>query len=155
MIHSKTLDTGVVLQVGFVTDNLDRTAQWFAELLGVELPPVIPSAPPEVAQVKYKGEPTDAMIRTRHFRFENIDLELIEPDHEPSSWREFLDRRGPGVHHIAFQTRNIAAKTEALAQHGFPVLHKGEWVGGRYAYFDTEPRLGALLELLEFDRDKE
>jgi hypothetical protein len=31
-----------------------------------------------------------------------LSIELIEPDGKPSTWQEFLDIRGEGIHHIAF-----------------------------------------------------
>ena len=44
-------------------------------------------------------------------------------------------------------------KIATFEKGGYPLLQKGEFTGGRYAYMDTEKNLGALIELLEFDKD--
>ena len=44
-------------------------------------------------------------------------------------------------------------KIASFEKGGYPLLQKGEFAGGRYAYFDTEKQLGALIELLEFDKE--
>lgn len=59
--------------------------------------------------------------------------------------------------HIAFRTRNLTDRHAFLEGKGHRLLQRGEFHGGhgRYAYFDTVADLGAMIELLEFDRDKE
>ncbi|OGD24120.1 MAG: hypothetical protein A2Y69_08870 [Candidatus Aminicenantes bacterium RBG_13_59_9] len=44
----------------------------------------------------------------------NITLELIEPDRNPSTWREFLDAKGEGIHHVAFEIKGMDEKTALL-----------------------------------------
>jgi methylmalonyl-CoA/ethylmalonyl-CoA epimerase len=72
-------------------------------------------------------------------------------DGKPSTWREFLDRNGEGVHYIAFVVSGMRERTEKLESMGFPLVQKGESTGGRYAYFDTAAGLKTILELLEND----
>jgi len=83
--------------------------------------------------------------------FGSLDIELIEPDREPSTWREFLDANGEGVHHIAFTISGMPERVAALEAQGFPLVQKGEYRGGRYAYIDTVTKLKTILELLEND----
>jgi len=42
----------------------------------------------------------------------SLSLELIEPVGGPSTWREFLDTRGEGVHHIAFHVPDTEAEAK-------------------------------------------
>jgi 4-hydroxyphenylpyruvate dioxygenase-like putative hemolysin len=84
--------------------------------------------------------------------FGALDIELIEPDNEPSTWREFLDEHGEGFHHLAFSVKGMAQHTTNLEALGMPLIMKGEFTGGRYAYFDSNPSLKFILELLEHDK---
>ncbi len=152
----KFLDFDAIAQICFVTDDLDASSRWFADLVGKEMPAETRAAVPEIAKATYKGQPATVSCRIRMFKFGNIDFELLEPGPEPSAWRDFLERNGPGCHHIAFRTRNLPEKHLYLESKGHGLLQRGETrLGvGRYAYYDTEPQLGALFEMLERDSDK-
>jgi 4-hydroxyphenylpyruvate dioxygenase-like putative hemolysin len=103
------------------------------------------------------GKPASVSCRLAIFRFGNLDVEFLEPGPEKSAWRDLLEEKGPGVHHIAFRTRNMTKRSAYLQDKGFTLLQKAEFDGlnGRYAYFDTTPELGIQLELLEWDNNKE
>lgn len=147
----KFLDTDAVAQICFVTEDVDKAALWFADLVGKEMPPEGRAAEPDVAKATYLGQPANVGCKIRMFKFGNIDLEFLQPGPEPSAWRDFLDQHGPGCHHIAFRTRNLTQKNAYLEGRGHKLLQRGETDGakGRYAYYDTEPQLGVLIELLE------
>ena len=81
----------------------------------------------------------------------SLQLELIEPDHNPSTWRESLDKNGEGLHNIAFVVEGLNEKVTALERKGMPLLQKGEYTGGRYAYVDTLRDLKVIIELLKND----
>ncbi len=67
------------------------------------------------------------------------------------SLNDQLDRHGDSLHHIAFQIKEMAAKTAYLDAKGLPLVQRGEYTGGRYAYFDGNTQLGIIIELLEND----
>ncbi|WP_105431561.1 VOC family protein [Neorhizobium sp. T6_25] len=148
-------DGNHLLQICFVTHTLEESAGWFARLTGLELPPLSYSADPDKAQAVYRDQPARVGCRIMMFHFDNIDLEFIEPGPEPSAWRDLLERKGPGFHHIAFKTRNLIRDTAELEKAGHGLLQRGEFQSGtgRYAYFGAENMLGGLIELLEYDRD--
>ena len=150
-------DGSELLQICFVTHDLEESAGWFAKLTGLPLPPVSHAADPDKAQAVYKGSPARIGCRIMMFHFANIDLEFIQPGPEKSAWRDLLEERGPGFHHLAFKTHNLTRDTKALEAEGLGLLQRGEFQSGtgRYAYFDAESKLGGLIELLEFDRDKQ
>lgn len=47
-------------------------------------------------------------LKTAFITIGNTKLELLEPLHEKSEISSFLQKRGPGVHHVAFNTSNIS-----------------------------------------------
>ncbi|HZP21492.1 MAG TPA: VOC family protein [Bauldia sp.] len=155
MPAATAFDDRIVFQVAFVTNDIEKTKAWCAEFFGIAPPPTIVTDARDRAETEYLGAPSGARAKLAFFEFGNTTLELIEPDGEPSCWREFLDRNGPGFHHFAFKIRGMKEKIATFAQAGIPLLQSGEFTGGRYAYIDTEPHLGALIELLEFDNEIE
>jgi methylmalonyl-CoA/ethylmalonyl-CoA epimerase len=156
-LDKRLLDEDAVMQICFVTDNLERSLDWFADLTGKMPSHIGKAADPDEAQASYDGKPATVSCRLAMFKFGNIDVEFLEPGPEKSAWRDLLEQKGPGVHHIAFKTRNMTNRRTYLTGKGFKELQRAEFDGGngRYAYFDTIPQLGIQLELLEFDADKE
>jgi hypothetical protein len=80
-----------------------------------------------------------------------VDIELIEPVDGPSTWRDQLDAGGDSLHHIAFVVDGMADRLAYLAGNEIPLVQRGEYTGGRYAYVDATKQLGTVLELLEND----
>lgn len=150
------LDQDAIIQICFVTHDVVASAKWFSELTGKPMPSMTFSASPEKAQARYRGQPAEVSCKIMMFRFGNLDLEFLEPGPEPSAWRDLLELKGSGCHHIAFKTRNMAGQGDYLRSHGHECIQSGEFESGtgRYAYFDTLADLGTLVELLEFDTDK-
>jgi methylmalonyl-CoA/ethylmalonyl-CoA epimerase len=147
------LGSTVVTQVGMVVRDIEKTAKDWAELLGVPVPPIIVTDPMDKAQTVYRGKPSPARAKLAFFHLgPQVDLELIEPDGNPSTWQECLDKNGEGVHHIAFNVKGMKEQTEALAARGLMCVQKGEYTGGRYAYCDAgDNRFKVVFELLEND----
>jgi 4-hydroxyphenylpyruvate dioxygenase and related hemolysins len=145
------LGTQIIVQIGIIVRDIQNTARKYAEFLGAA-PVTELTDPYEQAQVQYKGSPTPARAKLAFFRIPGgVELELIEPDEHPSIWREFLDNHGEGVHHIAFYIKDMKGKVMKLHELGMDLVQKGEYTGGRYAYFDSNADLKVMLELLEND----
>ncbi|WP_421725778.1 VOC family protein [Bauldia sp.] len=155
-MDARLLDEDKVMQICFVTDDLEKSVNWFAELTGKPVPPVGKAADPETANAIYRGKDAAVGCRLAMFEFGNIDVEFLEPGPEPSAWRDLLEAKGPGCHHIAFKTRDLTKRHAYLEGKGHALLQRGEFNGGggRYAYYDTVPDLGLMIELLEFDDDR-
>ena len=138
-------------QVALVVKNIEASANRLAELFGVAVPKANTTDPAEKAHMIYRGAPTEARAKLAFFRLGQISLELIEPLDGPSTWRDQLEVHGESVHHIAFGVQDIRGKLADLASEGMPLIQKGEYTGGRYAYVDSGAALGVILELLEDD----
>ncbi|MDF2679775.1 MAG: hypothetical protein K0R47_965 [Brevibacillus sp.] len=145
------LGTDTLTQIAVVVKDLDAAADAYCSLLGVEKPNVLKEGPSEVTQVVFRGEPTEAKARFMFIKTPLIEIELIEPGDSPSTWKEHLETRGEGVHHISFLVKNRDEKIAILEEKGYPVIQKGNfWNGkGRYAYMDTTSDYHVIIELLE------
>jgi hypothetical protein len=146
------LGSHVVTQVGILVHDIEKTAQVYADFLGVAKPDIRVTDVIEKSQAKYKGGPTKARAKLAFFKVgQGLELELIQPDDEPSTWREDLNRKGEGVHHVAFQIKGMKEKVADLQKENMPLLQTGEYTGGRYAYVDANRDLKVIIELLEND----
>ena len=156
-MDTRLLDEDKIMQICFITDNLERSVEWFSDLTGKEPSEIAKAAEPDVAKSVYRGKPSTVRCRLVLFEFGNIDVEFLEPGPEPSVWRDFIEEKGPGCHHIAFRTRNLTRRSEYLVARGHALVQRGEFDGGggRYAYYDTLRSLGTFVELLEFDEERE
>ena len=156
-MDTRLLDEDGIMQICFVTHDLEEFTGWFGDLTGKAPGHIGKLAEPGEAKLEYMGQPHAVTARLALFKFGNIDVEFLQPGPEPSAWRDLLEKQGPGVHHIAFRTRNMTKRSAYLQQMGLPLVQKAEFDGGhgRYAYFDTTPQLGIQLELLEWNDDME
>lgn len=151
-MNKPILGTKVVTQIGILVHDIDKTSAEYAKFLGVDVPQWTETDIEEKAQTKYMGQPSKARAKLAFFDIgENLSLELIQPDHNPSTWRHDLDKNGEGFHHIAFVIKGMQEKITLLEKNGMQLLQTGEYEGGRYAYLDANDSLKLVLELLEND----
>lgn len=145
------LGTRTVAQLGILVHDVEATSKAYAEFFGVEAPPCFWTDTADIAQTEYMGAPSEARSKLAFFDLGSLQLELIQPDEHPSTWRDYLNEHGEGPHHIAFVVEGMKEKIALLEKNGMPLQQKGEYTGGRYAYMDTAKQLKILLELLEND----
>jgi 4-hydroxyphenylpyruvate dioxygenase-like putative hemolysin len=150
-VDKNVLGNNVITQIGLLVNDIEKTSQTYADFFGIEKPQWFWTDPAEVAQTEYRSNRSEARAKLAFFDMGSLQLELIEPDHHPSTWRESLDRDGEGFHHIAFAIKGMKDKIAVMEARGMPLLQKGEYTGGRYAYLDTFKELKVLVELLEND----
>ncbi|MBM3239684.1 VOC family protein [Candidatus Poribacteria bacterium] len=145
----KSLDTNVICQIGIVVRDIERTAKAYADIFGMDMPKIRITDTEEITHIKFRGAPTQAQARLAFFQMGSLSLELIEPVGEPSTWKNFLDEHGEGVHHIAFRIKGMDKVLELLNEKGILTIQQGDYTGGRYAYVDSVLALGVIMELLE------
>lgn len=80
-------------------------------------------------------------VKVAFIHANNTKIELLEPLSEDSTIQKFLNKRGEGIHHIAFNTDNIYEELEKLEQKGVQLI-------------DKEPRIGAGGALVAFIHPK-
>ncbi|MEA3408056.1 MAG: VOC family protein [Chloroflexota bacterium] len=139
----------VVCQVAVVVEDVEKVSEAWAELLGVEVPGWSITDPADISHIRYRGKTTEARAKLAFFDLGQVRLEIIEPVGGPSTWRDFLEEHGQGLHHIAFVVDGMDEVLTALGAQGLDLVQRGDYTGGRYAYVDGIPQLGCILELLE------
>lgn len=151
-MEKQPLETGKVAQIGIIVKDIEKTAKDYADFLGLPMPQISQTAGFAESQSMFRGKPSEATAKLAFFNVgEGIDIELIQPDEKPSTWREFLEEKGEGVHHIAFWIKDTKGKVKKLEASGMTLLQTGEWGTGRYAYVDAMDTLKLVIETLEND----
>ncbi|MFY0598104.1 MAG: VOC family protein [Cyclobacteriaceae bacterium] len=138
--------------IGIVVKDMDVSLGNWMNLLGLEERPNISIAVGhEDNPTQYRGKPSNAQAKLAFLQLENIEVELIEPiGTEPSHWREFLETKGEGVHHIAFWVDNLGEiHIDNFEKNGLSLAQHGGWKGGEYGYMDGMESLGVMVEILE------
>lgn len=148
----QSLGTTTVTQVGIIVRDIEAKARAWSQVFGLPMPDIIITDTLDVAQTEYQGAPTTARAKLAFFKLGQVSLELIEPIDTPSTWNDQLEQHGESLHHIAFEIDGMPDKIAYLDAHGAPLVQRGEYTGGRYAYVDGVAQLGTIVELLENDR---
>lgn len=84
-------------------------------------------------------------------------LELLEPAVSDSPVGEFLERRGPGMHHLAYRTDDIDSALASLRASGLELIDERPRTGirgSRVAFVHPKSAGGVLLELVEPAKDR-
>ena len=144
------IDNKKITQVGIIVEDIEKAADAWSSFLGMEEPPRMSIAEGhESKPTMFKGNPSNAKAKLAFFKLDNLTIELIEPLEGPSTWREFLEEKGPGIHHIAFNVEDMAHSVHVFGEAGIQEVQHGGWGTGEYAYMDGSGSLELIIELLE------
>ena len=138
-------------QIGYVVRDLQAAEAWFEQTLGV--PSFFRMENVTFgADCSYRGRPYDAAVHISLGYLGETQIELIQPVRGASPYTEFLEQKGPGLHHLAFDVPDFAATVDALRKSGLELVAQGRMgPGSEFAYFDCEAHGTSLIEILGFD----
>lgn len=92
-------------------------------------------------------------VKTGFLRLGNAcNIELLEPTSSESAVRKFLDKRGPGIHHICLRVKNIDTILVDLKRMGVRLINEQAKIGAhncRVAFIHPASTGGVLIELSE------
>lgn len=91
-------------------------------------------------------------IRVAFIRLGPTTIELIEPLHANSEISSFLEKKGPGLHHIAFSSKDISAQEATLKKNGVKLIYDQPKPGAHNTlvnFIHPKESRGALIELVQ------
>jgi methylmalonyl-CoA/ethylmalonyl-CoA epimerase len=94
----------------------------------------------------------DQKVRVGFFRVDDVRLELLEPTDPSSTVQTFLDKRGEGLHHLAFTVDDIVARIAELKASGLRMIDDAPRPGAHHmqiAFMHPKSSCGVLTELCE------
>lgn len=108
----------------------------------------------DVLKLEYRGTEivADQKVRLAVFRVGEVNLELLEPTAPDSPIAGFIEKRGEGVHHLAYQVDEIEAQIQSLKAAGIEMLDqkpRGGAHGSRIAFLHPKSSGRILTELTQ------
>ena len=124
--------------IGIAVRNIDEANQLFARLLGSD---------------HYKIEEVlSENVRTSFFRIGNVKIELLEATDENSPISRFIEKRGEGIHHLAFEVSDIQQSVRYYQDRGFELINQEPKAGADnklICFLHPKSTGGVLIELCQ------
>lgn len=146
------VDLNGFIQVAIVVEDIEKAIDSWCDLFDVPRADVFirnTDAAPNPSE-KYRGETANYGLKLAVIEVpeRGFIIELHEPDDSPSTFREFLDKHGNGVHHLGFQVgERLAAVVSDLEANGYPVRNVGVYPEGSWTIIEAEDSLGVNLNI--------
>lgn len=124
--------------IGIAVKNLDETIPYYTETLGLT-----------VLKIE---EVTSESVRVAFIDAGNVKLELLEPMSEQSAIHSFIEKKGEGIHHIAFGVEGIEERMNELREKGVRILNEQPKIGAggaQVAFLHPKSSYGVLYELCD------
>lgn len=124
--------------IGIAVKSLSVANKTYEALLGV--------APYKTEEVESEG------VATSFFKCGESKIELLEALHDQSPIAKFIEKRGEGIHHIAFAVDDIKAEMKRLQDSGFVLLNEEPKKGAdnkMVAFLHPKSSHGVLVELCQ------
>lgn len=126
-----------ISHIGIAVKSIEETAKFY-EKMGLQIEAI------EIVESQ--------KVRVAFIPIGEVRLELLEPTSENSTVAKFIEKRGEGVHHIAFSTDDLEAKLSDIENKGIQLIDKKPRPGAHnasIAFLHPRSTHGILLELCE------
>ena len=124
--------------IGIAVKNLESGNALFRKLFG---------------EAHYKIETVESeAVSTSFFLLGETKIELLQATNESSSIAKFIEKKGEGIHHIAYSVDNLEEEMSRLKQEGFDLIHEQPKDGAdnkRICFLHPKSTNGVLVELCE------
>ena len=126
-----------VHHVGIAVQSIDEAMHFYGEKLGLSIVDTV--------------ELPDRQLRVAFVKAANVLVELLEPTDPDTPVARFLERRGPGLHHLCFGTPDIREHLRDLKDKGVELIDETPRPGahGEVAFLQPSSGLGVLVELIQ------
>jgi methylmalonyl-CoA/ethylmalonyl-CoA epimerase len=127
-----------VNHIGIAVRSIEQQRPFYEQQLG--------------AQFEHIEDVPSQKVRVAFYRIGDIRLELLEPIDPASPVQAFLDKRGEGLHHIAFTVDDIKARIAELKESGLRMIDETPRPGAHHmqiAFIHPKSTFGVLTELCE------
>lgn len=140
--------TGHIIQMAYVVEDIHASIDWWIDHARTGPWFLLESFWAE--DQRYRGRPSEADVSIAMAFAGHMNIELIQPkDDKPSVYREIVDRRGFGFHHIGIGVVDVDAEIELYRAKGYEVAFRANVpTGGAVAYMDDGRNEPGFIELI-------
>jgi len=124
--------------IGIAVKSLDESIRFYEEVLGLQCY--------NIEEVK------DQKVRTAFFQVGDTKIELLESTEEGGPIGKYIEKKGEGIHHIAYAVENIEDKLKTAEERGIRLIDKQPRKGAEgldIAFLHPKSTHGVLTELCE------
>jgi len=124
--------------IGIAVKNLEQGIAYYEKVLGLKCY--------SIEEVK------EQKVKTAFFKVGQTKLELLEATSDDSPIAKFIEKKGEGVHHIAFAVDNLQDKLNQVEEAGVKLIDKEPRKGAEgldIAFLHPKSTIGVLTELCE------
>jgi methylmalonyl-CoA/ethylmalonyl-CoA epimerase len=127
--------------IAVLVDDLEKTLSFWRDGLGMELSHVedVPAEKSVVAFLPLGGS----------------EVELVKPTSDDSGLKRYLEKRGPGMHHICLEVDDIQGMLERLKAAGVQLINETPLTGSggkQYAFVHPKSANGVMVELYQLPK---
>lgn len=141
-------DRQQIIQIAWVVPDLEAAAWRWHRTMGIG--PFLVNRHITIGNPLYRGQPQATDFSTAIAQAGPVQIELVEQhDDTPSCYRDTVPRGSEAMHHVAIMVADYAAALASYTAQGFAVASEGEFGDVRFAYVDSSPSIGHMIEILE------
>jgi len=133
-----------ISQVALVVNDLEKSMREYTETMGWGPWNIYEYKPPRIHDILVRGKPQEFTWIGAETPVGSTYVELLQPLEGPSIFRQFIDQRGEGLHHIGYwaKTMDEADKIRDMFQaRGTPLLMSA-WIDRVFFYYlDSRPMI--------------
>ena len=130
------MDISHIEHIGIAVKSIDACLPYYENVLGLKCYNI--------------EEVADQKVKTAFFKVGQTKIELLEPTSEDSTIAKFIEKRGEGVHHIAFAVPDVATALAEAEAKGVQLIDKSPRMGAEglhIAFLHPKSTCSVLTEL--------
>jgi methylmalonyl-CoA/ethylmalonyl-CoA epimerase len=130
------MDITHIEHLGIAVNSIEEQLPYYEQILGVKCYNI--------------EEVTDQKVKTAFFKIGQTKIELLEPIGDDSTIAKFIEKRGEGIHHIAFAVPNVQEALNEMEAKGVQLIDKAPRNGAEglsIAFLHPKSTRGILTEL--------
>ena len=125
--------------IGIAVENLDRQVKFYNDVLGLKCSGI--------------EEVPDQKVKVAIFPVGEIRIELLQPTADDSPIARFLEKKGEGIHHIAYLVSDLVTNLKHLQEQEIQLIDAKPRIGAgkhKIAFLHPQSTFGVLTELCEY-----
>jgi methylmalonyl-CoA/ethylmalonyl-CoA epimerase len=131
-----TMELTYIEHIGIAVKNLDESIKFYENVFGLKCY--------AVEEVK------DQKVKTAVFQIGETKIELLESTKPGGPISKFIEKKGEGIHHIAFKTKDISSSLKELEEKNIRLIDEHPRKGAEglnIAFLHPKAANGVLIEL--------
>jgi methylmalonyl-CoA/ethylmalonyl-CoA epimerase len=124
--------------IGIAVKNLEESMKFYENIFELK--------------ILYIEELKENKVKVAGLKVGDVNIELLEPLSSDSPIQTFLEKRGEGIHHIAYLVRDISKTLNSLKEKGLSLIDEKPRSGShgtKIAFLHPKSTFGVLIELVE------